>query len=149
LAELFYPLVTVAPTQEAASNILGYAKRMQRGRLSELSLSEEAKVLSAILCCHDCGEIHNGKIKVNDVKNVFNETMDDPNEFRTSQHIGRLITRMGFDRCKMFSGYAGFYWNQQLIDRLACDPRYKECFEDREARVKLHEKNKKVQSVFR
>lgn len=149
LAELFYPLVTVAPTQVAVDSMLGYAKRMQRGRLSELSLSEEAKVLSAILCCHDCGEIHNGKIKVNDVKNVFNETIDDPNEFRTSQHIGRLISGMGFDRCKVLNGYAGLYWNQQLIDRLASDLRYRECFIDREARVKLHEENKKVKNVFR
>lgn len=146
LAELFYPLITVAPTGEAQENILSYAKDMQRSRLSELSLSEEAMVLSAILCCYDCGETKNGKVTVQDVKSVLNETIEDPSEWRDSQHVGRIISRLGFDRCKAGGGYAAFWWNQALIDRFKHDDRYKECFADRQVRADAHLEKKRIKS---
>lgn len=140
LAELFYPLVTVAP-ESVTKNIIAYAKQLYQSRLSELSLSEEAQVLAAILVCHDTDEIENGKITVQDVRNVMNETLE-PAEYRSSQHIGKVINRLGFERCTVHGGYAALFWNQEHIDRLAHDPRYKQVFKEREERAKLHEQRK-------
>lgn len=136
LAELIFPLIVSAPS--ATENIVNYAKRLYQSRLSELSLSEEAEVLSAILVCHDYGEIEKGKITVKDVRAVVNETLD-LEERRSSSHIGRVINRLGFDRCKVHGGYAALFWNQELIDRFRRDPRYKQVFQERETRAKLHE----------
>lgn len=140
LAELFYPLVTVAP-ESATENIIAYAKQLYQTRLSELSLSEEANVLSAILACYDTGQIEHGKITVQDVRAVVNETLD-LKEQRSSQHIGKVINRLGFDRCTVHGGYAALFWNEEHIDRLAHDPRYKECFQNRQERARLHEQRK-------
>lgn len=140
LAELFYPLVSVCPPS-VVKDVLDFAKQLQASRLSELSLSEDAQVLSAVLTCHDCGEVENGKIAVKNVRAVVNETLD-LNEQRSSHHIGKIINRLGFERCKVHGGYAALFWSQELIDRLSHDPRYKECFTDRELRVKLHEERK-------
>jgi hypothetical protein len=148
LAELFYPLVTVAPTSETTQKIISYAKQMQRSRIEELALSEEARVLSAILCCYDSAEIKNGKISVQNVKDALNETLD-PHEWRDSRHVGKIISKLGFDRCRVDDGYAGFYYDQKLIERFKFDPRYKGAFKGRKMRAEAHQERKNVHGIFK
>ena len=125
LAELFHPLIVVAP-QHLKTEIIEYAKDLAKERLSELTLSAEATVLLAILECANKGFLHNGRILIKDVTNQINKDLEYSEQW-TNRRVGQIIGRLGFEKVRTRNGSA-LIWNRNLIERLKLDPRYAKIF---------------------
>ncbi len=125
--ELFYPLISVAPTEEIKKKLIDYAKTSANAKLEELSLTTEATCLTAILTAKDRGLMKNGRILISDITNIANETLGFNEQWKerfTSSHCARL----GFQKTRGTNGKACIIWSEPLIDRLKKDQRYSLCF---------------------
>jgi hypothetical protein len=125
--ELFYPLIAVAPTKEIETELIRYAKTTSTRKLEELSLSAEAKCLSAILQCKQGGLMKNGKILISDITLKVNENLEISEQWK-ERYTSSLCTRLGFQRSRGTGGKAVIIWSQPLIERLRKDQRYALCF---------------------
>ena len=126
LAELFHPLIVVAP-QNLKGEIIQYAKDLAKERLAEMTLSQEATVLLAILQCVNQGFMRHGKILIKDVTAQINKDLDYAEQWSNRQ-VGAIIGRLGFEKVRTKNGNA-LIWNPSLIERLKKDPRYTKIFE--------------------
>ena len=126
LAELFHPLIVVAP-QNLKGEIIEYAKDLAKERLAEMTLSQEATVLLAILQCANQGFMRHGKILIKDVTAQINKDLDYAEQW-TNRRVGAIIGRLGFEKVRTKNGNA-LIWNPSLIERLRKDPRYTKIFE--------------------
>ena len=126
LAELFHPLIVVAP-QNLKGEIIQYAKDLAKERLAEMTLSQEATVLLAILQCVNQGFMRHGKILIKDVTAQINKDLDYAEQW-TNRRVGAIIGRLGFEKVRTKNGNA-LIWNPSLIERLKKDPRYTKIFE--------------------
>ena len=126
LAELFHPLIVVAP-QNLKGEIIQYAKDLAKERLAEMTLSQEATVLLAILQCANQGFMRHGKILIKDVTAQINKDLDYAEQW-SNRRVGAIIGRLGFEKVRTKNGNA-LIWNPSLIERLKKDPRYTKIFE--------------------
>jgi hypothetical protein len=126
--ELFYPLISIAPTKEIEKELINYAKTTSTRKLEELSLSSEATCLSAILQAKHEGLMKNGKIFISDITLKVNENLEIAEQWK-ERYTSSLCTRLGFQRSRGTGGKAVIIWSQQLIDRLRTDQRYSLCFD--------------------
>jgi len=126
LAELFHPLIVVAP-QNLRGEIIQYAKDLAKERLAEMTLSQEATVLLAILQCVNQGFMRHGKILIKDVTAQINKDLDYAEQW-SNRRVGAIIGRLGFEKVRTKNGNA-LIWNPSLIERLKKDPRYTKIFE--------------------
>jgi len=126
LAELFHPLIVVAP-QNLKGEIIEYAKNLAKERLTEMTLSAEATVLLAILECANKGFLHNGRILIKDVTNQINKDLEYSEQW-SNRRVGQIIGRLGFEKIRTRNGSA-LIWNRNLIERLKLDPRYAKIFQ--------------------
>ncbi|MEM0358357.1 MAG: hypothetical protein QXL77_08330 [Candidatus Bathyarchaeia archaeon] len=114
--ELFISLFQVAPSQAIKDNLEQAMKQIVQTRLNEEQTSIEARVLDAILKCED--KVENGKLAIQKVTEAYNEGLPEK-EHVTSQLVGRIVTRLGFEKCRTGQkGLAGFFWDTQIIERL-------------------------------
>jgi len=114
--ELFISLFQVAPSQAIKDNLEQAMKQIIQTRLNEEQTSIEARVLDAILKCED--KVENGKLAIQTVTEAYNEGLPEK-EHVTSKLIGRIVTRLGFEKCRTGQkGLAGFYWDTKTIERL-------------------------------
>lgn len=114
--ELFISLITVAPSNSVRQRLADYMAEMVQNRLNEEQASIEARVFDAILKCED--KVENGRLSTQAVTEAFNEGLPD-REKVSSRLVGRVIARLGFEKCKIsHGGLAGFYWDARLIERL-------------------------------
>jgi len=114
--ELFISLLTVAPSNNIRQRLMDYMAEMVQNRLNEEQASIEARVFESILKCED--KVENGRLSTQAVTEVFNEGLPEKEKV-SSRLIGRVIARLGFEKCKISrGGLAGFYWNSKLVERL-------------------------------
>jgi len=114
--ELFVSLFQVAPTPTIKDRLKQAMKQIIQTRLNEEQTSIEARVLDAILKCED--RVENGKLTIQAVTEAYNEGLPEKEQF-TSRQIGRIVARLGFEKCKAGSkGLAGFFWDAKMIERL-------------------------------
>ena len=114
--ELFISLLQVAPTQTIKQRLTKAMKQIMQTRLHEEQTSIEARVLDAILQCQD--KIENGKLATQTVTEAYNQGLPEKEQAKTS-FIGRIISRLGFEKCRTgHKGLAGFFWDNNLIQRL-------------------------------
>jgi hypothetical protein len=114
--ELFVSLFQVAPTPTIKDCLKQAMKQIIQKRLNEEQTSIEARVLDAILKCEDMME--NGKLTIQAVTETYNEGLPEKEQF-TSRQIGRIISRLGFEKCRTgHRGQAGFFWDNKIIERL-------------------------------
>jgi hypothetical protein len=126
LAEMFFPLFAVAPTDELKSLITNHAIKTGQTRLEELATSDEVAMLSAIMQAYEEGKIEHGNILLKDLKFIINLTLSSKEEW-TSRKVGSLCSRLGFVKQRTRQGTA-IRWDSKLIDRLKKDKRYESCF---------------------
>ncbi|MCS7114259.1 MAG: hypothetical protein N0A00_02470 [Candidatus Bathyarchaeota archaeon] len=114
--ELFISLLTVAPSNSVRQRLMDYMAETVQNRLNEEQASMEARVFDAILKCED--KVENGRLSTQTVTEAFNESLPEKEKV-SSRLIGRVIARLGFEKCKISrGGLAGFYWNTKLVERL-------------------------------
>jgi len=113
--ELFVSLLEVAPSKEIRTRLIQCMKGITQTRFDEEQVSIEAQVFEAILNSED--QIDNGKLSIRTVTERFNLTLPE-REQGTARFIGRRVSALGFEKCKLSGGLRGFYWNTDLVERL-------------------------------
>lgn len=114
--ELFISLFQVAPSQTIKNSLKQAMKQIVQTRLNEEQTSIEARVLDAILKCGD--KVENGKLAIQTITETYNEGLPEKEQV-TSRLIGRIIARLGFEKCRTGQkGLAGFFWDTKTIERL-------------------------------
>jgi hypothetical protein len=125
--ELFYPLISVAPTKEIEKELIEYAKTSAKQKAEELALTSEALCLSAILQAKERNLIQNGRIYIRDITKIINEGLTLEEHWK-ERFTSSLCTRLGFQKSRGSHGRAVIIWNEKLIERLKKDKRYASCF---------------------
>jgi len=125
--ELFYPLISVAPTKEIEEELIEYAKTASKQKMEELSLTTESTCLAAILEAKELGYLQNGRMYVRDITKLINITLTLDEQWRERFTSG-ICSRLGFQKSKGAGGRAVIVWNEKLIERLKKDTRYASCF---------------------
>jgi hypothetical protein len=114
--ELFVSLLEVAPTQEVRDRLVQCMRMITQTRQDEEQASIEARVFEAILKCEDMQD--KGRVTTAEITEVFNVGLSE-NEQEKSWFIGRKVTALGFEKCRVgSSGKAGYFWDKKLIERL-------------------------------
>lgn len=113
--ELFVSLLEVAPTQEIRDRLIQCMKSITQTRLDEEQASIEARVFDAILKSWNL--VENGKVSTQGITDTFNIGLVEK-EQSSSRFIGRKVAALGFEKCRLSGGPSGFFWNEQLIERL-------------------------------
>jgi hypothetical protein len=131
LAELFYCLWQVAPTEELKTKIIDYAQNLGKERLEELAASDEGLCLNAIVKCFQTGKITHGLILIKDIADEVNRQLA-YNETWTHRKIGSICSRLGFRKAMSRQKTTCIKWDKTLIESLKKDPRYASCFEQEE-----------------
>ena len=112
--EIFISLIQVAPNEEIKKKLKDCMKQITKSRLDEEQASIEATIFFTILRCKP----ENGKISTQNIVDIYNLDLTEKEKV-TSRFIGRKVAALGFEKCRVGSkGQAGFYWNEQLIERL-------------------------------
>jgi len=116
VVELFISLLQVSPTEEVKQRLFTCMQQITQSRLDEEQASIEARVFDAILKCED--KVESGKVSTGSITEAFNQGLSEKEQV-SSRFIGRKVTALGFEKCKLSrGGLAGFYWNRDLIERL-------------------------------
>ncbi|MCD6240699.1 hypothetical protein J7K27_04145 [Candidatus Bathyarchaeota archaeon] len=126
LAELFLAPYLVAPAKYK-NTILEYAQLVGLERIGEMVSTEEILVLSSILRCYNEGYISKGLILVKHIAEKINAELS-YREAWTNKRVVQVATRLGFRKKRTQYGTA-IIWDNQLIERLKKDIRYKPAFE--------------------
>lgn len=113
--ELFWSLLEVAPSQEIRDRLIQCMKGITQSRLDEEQASIEARVFDAIL--KSVTYVESGKISTQAITETYNVGLPE-NDKATSRFIGRKVTALGFEKCRLSGGPSGYYWNETLIERL-------------------------------
>jgi hypothetical protein len=113
--ELFVSLLQVAPTEEIRARLIKCMKQITQSRLDEEQASIEARVFDAVLKCEN--KIENGKLSTQTITDAFNLGLPEK-EQATSRFIGRKVTGLGFEKCRLSGGPYGYFWDPKLIDRI-------------------------------
>jgi len=90
-------------------------KQITQSRLDEEQASIEARIFDAVLKCE--GKVENDKLSTQVITEAFNEGLPEK-EQTTSRFIGRKVTALGFEKCRLSGGPSGFFWNNKLVERL-------------------------------
>jgi hypothetical protein len=114
--ELFVSLLHVAPTEEIRTRLVECMKQITQTRLDEEQASIEARVFDAILGSEE--QVESGKLSTQAITEAFNKGLSEKDQ-ATSRFIGRKVTGLGFEKCKLSrGGLAGFFWDTKQIERL-------------------------------
>jgi len=115
VAELFVSLLYVAPTVGIHERLRDYAYSLVKSRMEEDLSSLEARIFDAILKAEDL--VDEGRISTQSIMDKFNEELREKEQMN-SKWIGRRVRGLGFQKARMRSGRAGFFWDPTLIERL-------------------------------
>lgn len=113
--ELFVSLLEIAPTQEIRDRLIQCMKSITQTRLDEEQASIEARVFDAVLKSWNL--VENGKVSTQAITDTFNISLVEK-EQSSSRFIGRKVAALGFEKCRLSGGPSGFFWNEQLVERL-------------------------------
>lgn len=131
LAELFFCLWQVAPSQAMKEKIINYAKELGKEKLEELSTSDEAVCLSAIMTCYRHGKLDHALMLIKDVTEEINKSLS-YNETWTYRKVASICSRLGFKKLFNRAKLTCIKWDTRLIENLKQDLRYATCFEEEE-----------------
>lgn len=115
LAELFQPLMTVAP-EEKHSLLREYAADITRERAEEEESGTESLILHAVI--ENIDKIENGQLATKEITDTLNMEIDNPREKWKSITVGMILRRLGFKSARMSNNKRGIKLNQQHLTRL-------------------------------
>ncbi len=116
IAELFYPLIAVSPSEEVRQEISKFAKEVYTKRVEEEKASREAEIVEILLSLQ--GEAESGKLSIQAITEKFNEGRTEKQQWKP-ESIGRWLKRLGFDKTRIGKGYAAIFYDVSLIGYLA------------------------------
>ncbi|MEM2998413.1 MAG: hypothetical protein QW542_05660 [Thermoproteota archaeon] len=119
LAELFHPLMKMAPTREIQETIFGYALKLAGKRKEEESVSDEAIVLKAIAELWKEGQ--QSAIPVREIVGKIQEIGDissDKEKERWFRRVGWITKRLGFEKTRLGKGEKAVRIDLKLLRRL-------------------------------
>jgi len=145
IAELFFPLIAVSPSEEIRKNLSEYAKEVYCKRLEEEKASREAEFVEILLNLKD--QVKNGKLATQIVTEKFNEGKPEKQQWKP-ESIGRWLKRLGFNSCYISKGYRGIFYDLNLLGYLTNRYGSKEPQQPQQPQpTPLHERSNKVEDV--
>lgn len=119
--ELFYPLVYVAPTEEARKSIFQFAGELENAKLLAEKSQLSSMIFEAIVSIKDT-KVSRGLLLLKDIAEYMHGNQ--PSGYWIAEKtIAQRCVQMGFEKTRTTRGTA-IIISQQLIDRLRKDPRY-------------------------
>jgi len=115
IAELFYPLIAVSPSEDIRQKISEFAKEIYGKRLEEERASREAEFVEILLSLAD--KVENGKLAIQAITEKFNEGKPEKQQWKP-ESIGRWLKRLGFTSTSISRGYRGIFYDLGLLDYL-------------------------------
>jgi hypothetical protein len=125
--ELFYPLLSVAPSKEIENEMIAYAKNSAGRKIEDMSLTTESQCLTAIIQAKERGLMDTGRIQIRDITNLVNDSLTFDEHWK-ERMTSSVCVRLGFQKVRGIGGRAVLQWNDKLIERLKKDKRYNSCF---------------------
>jgi hypothetical protein len=117
IAELFYPLIAVAPSEEIRQKVSEYARQVYVRRLEEERASTEAEIVQVVLSLAD--KVEGGKLTIEAITEAFNQGKPEKQQWNP-RSIGRLLKRLGFSQTRIGKkGQRAVFYEKDLIDYLA------------------------------
>ena len=113
--ELFISPLQVAPSEDVRQRLLKCMKQNAQSRLDAEQASIEARLFDAILKCE--ANVQNGKISTQAITEAFNSGLSEK-EQANNRFTGRKVAALGFEKCRLTGGHAGFYYDCKLVERL-------------------------------
>lgn len=121
--ELYFPIISLAPTQTLRDKLLAYAKSAATVKIEDFGTSPEVNVILALLLAKKSGYCNNDKIPVNKLNDILLE-MD---EIWNIKNTRSLCKTAGFNSKRIASGWV-ILWNEDVAYRYKNDPRFKFAF---------------------
>lgn len=118
IAELFYPLLSVAPTHAAQRLLEEYALELVNAREEDEKTSIEAQFVRALLDSHT--KVTQGRISIKDIAGALNEDTEVKQQWNP-RTVGWIAKRLGLPRARMPDRKAarGVLWDSGIVKRLA------------------------------
>lgn len=124
LAELFFALCFVSPSNQIRNIIFDYAVEMDKERWEELTTSKEAAVLTAVISTYQ--RLQTDRLLIKDIAETLNQDIP-TSEWYSNRKVSGICKELGFSKT-LVHGFTAIHYNQKLIERLQNDPRYAHCF---------------------
>jgi hypothetical protein len=116
LAELFYLLISVAPSDEIRIKVNEYALELGNKRQEEEKTTVAAELIEAVVFCRD--QVEGGKLTIEDITDTFNTGKDESQRLNT-RTIGRELKKLGFDQTRVSGGCHAIFYNENLVNNLS------------------------------
>jgi hypothetical protein len=116
LAELFYLLVSIAPTEEIRKRVSEFAIEVGNKRQEEEKTTIAAEIVEAVASCRD--HVQNGKLMVETILETFNLGKAD-SLCLDSRSMGRELRKLGFDPTRVSGGRHAVFYNENLVNNLS------------------------------
>jgi hypothetical protein len=116
IAELFYPLIAVAPSEAIRQKVSEYARQVYVRRLEEERASLEAEIVQVVLSLAD--KVEGGKLTIEAITEAFNQGKPEKQQWNP-RSIGRLLKRLGFSQTRITKGKRAILYERDLVDYLA------------------------------
>jgi hypothetical protein len=122
LRELFEPLYLCLFASKGSKesrlsilqkNLIGHLDDLLRQREIEEESGLDAEILRIIIGCNHT----DGRFGTKQVADVFNSCRREKSQWKTAT-IGHMISRLGFQRCRMNDGRRGYQYDEKLVERL-------------------------------
>lgn len=99
VGEIFYPLLTVAPNEQAAQTIADFAKGIFSDDVEEAAQGFDADVVEAI---HEAEPLAlDGKLTIANILAAFNKNRPDSEKKITARGLGWALKRLGFKKTRL------------------------------------------------
>jgi hypothetical protein len=117
IAELFYPLIAVSPSEEIRQKVSEYARQVYVRRLEEERATVEAEMVQVLLNLAD--RVEGGKLTIEAITEAFNQGKPEKQQWRP-ESIGRLLKRLGFSKTRIGKkGQTAINYEKDLVDYLS------------------------------
>jgi hypothetical protein len=112
IAELFFPLVAVCPSEELRQKIGAFAKEVYVKRAEDEKASTEAEIVEILLSLKN--KVDSGKLAVEEVTTKVNEGKSEKQQW-DPRSIGRWLKRLGFQSTRISQGKRAIFYDSELV----------------------------------
>ena len=117
LREITQPLLRVCSIIDKSriADVLDYIDYVGLMKAEEEGESTEAEILRAIYIGAGLAKVR--KFRTTDITNTLNQTRSDKEKY-SAKYVSACISRMGFEKTRMHGGNMGYYYDEELMQKL-------------------------------
>lgn len=115
LAELFFPLIAVAPSEEIRKKVGEFVKEVERERIEEERATSEAELVELLYGLK--GEVEKGKLSIKVITEKYNEGKPERQHWGPKS-VGRALKKLGFTQTRISGGSRAIIYNEKHLDYL-------------------------------